>query len=188
MGFWKLIMCGVGAAFVIMGVGGCGESARSKANAERNAQREAEMDGTVTPTSATPSLMPAYSGKNSVKAGEVAQVPAGISGPGVLRVSFTMKQKVSVGLVPKSEAGKYRNVSEFMSAMETTKCTNSGEGTVKLSCDLSEADKDMVILIGDRRDPAQAMKDAFDPKKQSEEGGLGGLISMDVWFGVAPKN
>jgi hypothetical protein len=46
----------------------------------------------------------------------------------------------------------------------------------------------MVIMVGDMRNPAQAIKDAFDPKKQSESGSSGRLISVDVFFGVAPKN
>lgn len=46
----------------------------------------------------------------------------------------------------------------------------------------------MAILVGDRRDQAEAAKDAFDPSKQSENGGFGGQISVEVWFGIAPKN
>lgn len=130
----RVDICAMNTALLLLGIAGCGESARSKANAERNAQREAEMEGTASSASSTPSFMPVYSGKILVKAGEVGRVPVGISGPGVLRVFVTMKQKVSVGLVPKAEAGNYRGVSEFMTAMETAKCTNSGEGSVKMSC------------------------------------------------------
>jgi hypothetical protein len=101
----KLELWVVAGALLLGGATGCGDSARSRANAERNTQRSAEMEGTAPSSSTTPSFMQVYSGQVSVEAGRVWRVPAGISGPGVVRATFTMKQKVPVGLVPKTEAG-----------------------------------------------------------------------------------
>jgi hypothetical protein len=115
-------------------------------------------------------------------------VPAGISGPAVLRVSFMMKQKVTIGLVLNAEAGNYQGVSEFMNALEQAICANSGDRIVKLSCDLSDADQDMTIMVGEMRDPAQATKDVLGAQKQVEAVGLGGPIDENARFGVAPKN
>lgn len=175
--------CGL---LLFVGSAGCGESERSRANRERNEQREAQMEGTGAPASATPSFMPATSVKLVILPGKVEIVQGSSGGPMILRVMVNAKQKVAFGVVPRNETGNYSGPAQVASAMEKLKCANSGVGTMSLSCELSENDKDMVIVVADMRE-GRATLDVFDAKKREEGASLGNEVSVDVFAAVPPK-
>lgn len=181
-------MCVVAGALFLGCLAGCGDSARSRANSERNAQRQAEMEGTTPPSSGTPSFFPATSTKLVLMPGKVEIVQGASAGPMTLKIMVNAKQNISFGVVPRSETGNYGSPSQVSSAMEKLKCANSGAGNLSLTCEITESDKDMVIVVADMRDSGKAMRDAFDPKKRDDTAALGNEVSVDVFAAIPAKN
>ncbi len=166
---------------------GCGDSAKSRANAERNAQRQAEMDGTAPTANSVPSFVPATSTKFVLLPGKIEIVQAASAGPMTLKILVNAKRNISFGVVPRAEMGNFSSPEQVSSAMEKLKCANSGTGNLALTCELTENDKDMVIVVADTRDSAKATIDAFDPKKREEAGNYGNEVSVDLFVAIPPK-
>ncbi len=193
----KMALWAVSGLLLLVGLVGCGESERSRANRERNEQRDAEMEGTSAPASATPSFMPAASVKLVILPGKVEIVQGSSGGPMILRVTVNAKQKVAFGVVPRTDTGSYSGPAQVASAMEKLKCANSGVGTLSLSCELSENDKDLVIVVADyarrksndRRIRRQEKRRRRQPGQRSQRRRIRGDSTKEVIRGTtAPDN
>jgi hypothetical protein len=137
--------------------------AKNQENDPYSAEAMAERSG------GTPSFFPLYSGIVVVEAGKVASAPAAISGPMLLRVSVHTSQQMNVAIVPKTKAASFSSQEPLGSLMVDLKCANSGKGDINLSCELDPEEKDMVVVLGDPRNGAQALRQSFETKKNSEE-------------------
>jgi hypothetical protein len=145
--------------FVAAGAGCSHSNSERAANAEEQASQQA---------SSTPSWMPAISTTLALSPGEVKSVPPGVSGPFQVRVTVNAKQKVSFGLVPKTELSNYTSPRQVENAMERLPCATGGIGSLSRGCELSATDKDFLLVVADLRDSGQATRDMFDDKKKSE--------------------
>ena len=150
---WGAILAGM---LLIVTGSGCG---RSGAEREANAEAQASQQ-----ESATPSWMPAFSSMVSLRPGQVKSILPGVSGPFQVRVIVNARQKVSFGLVPKSEVGNYTSPRQVENAMEHLPCGSGGVGALSRLCELGAQDKDFLLVVADLRDLAQASRDMFDDK------------------------
>ena len=150
---------------------GCRESEASRANRERYAQREAEMEGTAPNSSAAPSFVPVASQKATLEAGKVQQLTQSFRGPLRMRLMVHASQQVSFALVPKDRVNDYRFANDVGAAMDKMPCGSGGTGSLTISCELTEADTGMVLLVADMRsgsgssssaDSTEAMKNRFN--------------------------
>lgn len=105
----------------------------------------------------------------------------------ILKIVVEAKQKVAVGVVTRAEAVGYTTPAQVSSAMEKLKCANSGAGQLSLGCELSESDKDLVIVVADMRDAGSSMKDAFDTKKKEDGSGYVNEVTVDLFIAMLPK-
>ena len=158
---------------------GCSRSNPERAaNAEEQAPQEA---------SSTPSWMPAFSTTLALTPGQVKSVPPGVSGPLQVRVMVDAKQKVSFGLVPKSELSNYTRPSQVENAMERLPCATGGVGSLTRGCELSANDKDLLLVIADLRDSAQSSRDLFDEKKKTEAmASFVNSVQVSIYVAIPP--
>lgn len=105
----------------------------------------------------------------------------------ILKIVVEAKQKVAIGVLTRAEAVGYTTPAQVSSAMEKLKCANSGTGQLSLGCDLSESDKDMVIVVADMRDAGSSMKDAFDTKKKDDGSGYANEVTVDLFIAMPAK-
>jgi len=165
-------------------VTGCRESEASRANRERYAQREAEMEGTGPNSSAVPAFIPVASQKATLEAGKVQQLTQSFRGPLRVRLMVHASQQVSFALVPKDRVNDYRSANDVGAAMEKMPCGSGGTGNLTISCELTDADTGMVLIVADMRsgssssssgDSTEAMKNRFN------------TVSVDFFSALVPK-
>ena len=138
-------------------------------------------------TSGQPSFMPAFSTTLYLRAGEVKSVPPGASGPVTLRVMVNAKDRVSFGLVRKSDLSKYSSPKQVEAAMESLPCASAGAGNMSRGCELGDTDKDFILMVADLRDSAQATRDLFDTKKKPDAAaGYFNSVEVSIYIALPP--
>lgn len=142
----------------------------------------------ATSTAGQPSFMPVFSTSVPLRAGEVKSIAPGVSGPMSVRVMVNTKERVSFGLVRKSELSNYSTAKQLEAAMESLPCASGGTGNMTRSCELGETDKDFTLVVADLRDSSQATRDLFDEKMRSQAAAsFFSSVEVTIWVAVPSK-
>ena len=159
------LLIGAFVLAVLIFIGISESNRRAKLNEDSQESSQADQEKSSNSTSF---VLPPTASSIGLTPGEVKQAGGPYKGPRTLRVSVDAQQRVSFGLVPKSELSNYSTPKKVEAGMEHLLCGSGGTGHVSIACELPADAQDLTLVVADLRDSYQATRDMFAKSDKKE--------------------